>query len=539
MKRAMIGLVILGLMMVGCGRQAQVPEVPVTTTEVTSTLEPVTEVTTEAVAEEVVSSEEVYVPKLLKVDYQLINEEYRYGLTDLTGETIVPYEYNYIEFLEGAASFVVFSDEGKYIVDMVTGDMSDLIPEGEGLEAEDRLAFGSDIVRYQDQTTGLYGYEKDGKALTEAVYYEAMPFMDGFAVVSDGGYYEGTFSVIDENMNVIFDHEMKIIPYGEGYFGLVQEFPLFNDAYNRVYLVNAQGKKILDRQLFEVDVIHQNLLLVADHEKGWLIDGSGDPVIARGDSVGLFDSYERAVVLDGDIVLYNDGYDESRFTIVDEEGNLLYSAIDDTYDQVQDLGNGFSVTEDIRVKDRFTHISIPILKSDENDGRFREANSIFESLAESDAYENRQIEDVYEEYEVTYDAVRVGDIAEINVSYYWYGFGAAHPNHCRETIHVDLKTGAIYELKDMMQSEDIYDVVQTLVRQRAALSSQWYFSVEGIYVDETVSYTLGQDGINLYYCPYDIAPYAAGYPEFHIPYEDIMPYFNIYSSYYSHSGIGD
>lgn len=47
-----------------------------------------------------------------------------------------------------------------------------------------------------------------------------------------------------------------------------------------------------------------------------------------------------------------------------------------------------------------------------------------------------------------------------------------------------------------------------------------YYST--VYPDQFFWFRLEGDGITVYFDVYEIAPYAAGMPEFHIPYSEIM-----------------
>jgi hypothetical protein len=46
----------------------------------------------------------------------------------------------------------------------------------------------------------------------------------------------------------------------------------------------------------------------------------------------------------------------------------------------------------------------------------------------------------------------------------------------------------------------------------------------GIAIDQY--FKLEKDAISIYFYPYDIAAYAAGFPEFLIPFDDISEYIN-------------
>lgn len=123
-----------------------------------------------------------------------------------------------------------------------------------------------------------------------------------------------------------------------------------------------------------------------------------------------------------------------------------------------------------------------------------------------------------------------GDLLDVSIfhSAYW---GGAHGSADEKNLHFDLKTGEFFELNDLsdtpeelrgMIAEDIIDGIYDRGEE------DWYFDGFAQTVREHESYNVsfGEDGVSVVFDEYDIAPYAAGMPEFTVPYEKLARFLN-------------
>jgi hypothetical protein len=108
--------------------------------------------------------------------------------------------------------------------------------------------------------------------------------------------------------------------------------------------------------------------------------------------------------------------------------------------------------------------------------------------------------------------------------------GGAHPNTLRSSVTFDLDTGdgvPLAEFFTISESQMIDLLVDLVFEQASSLVDE-----SGVLLydcDEatiraafrTEQYYLSEIGLTLYFQPYDIAPYAAGLPEFVIPYDQL------------------
>ena len=107
---------------------------------------------------------------------------------------------------------------------------------------------------------------------------------------------------------------------------------------------------------------------------------------------------------------------------------------------------------------------------------------------------------------------------------YHYPWGAAHGMPSLIHANLNLKTGRIYELKDLfLPGSDYVETLSRIVGEQIRNDPQYDYvfpdTYKGIRADQPFYVT--EDALHLYFEPYEIAPYAAGFPTFRIPFTEI------------------
>jgi len=394
--------------------------------------------------------------------------------------------------------------------------------------------YHSDIVPFKDAESNLYGYKQDDQVLLAPTYTSASQFIDGYAVVMTGQTYDGTSSIIDKQFNPIYSSDEGILAFGHGFFGQVYDFnfPFNNNWYNKFILINAEGKPLTDEVFFEAHVITDDLLLVGDHLKHWYIDGNGEKVVSENTDL-LSLAMNNAIYWTGDYYLsVDDPYSYSHIGLYDGSGHLLYNSNATTLPVIDQISDDISLEHRTIIQEKFTTITLPKLSAIGHPELFDDFN---QQLLDNHytQWEIESVEMVSSEISLDFDSSLHGNILDINLYYYWYGFGAAHPNHSQETIHVDLTTGLSYLASDLSSREDFYPYLTQLVQAQASENDpEAYWSIDEIIVDATTQYTHTDEGLQVYYSPYDISAYAYGYPKFDIPYTALEGYLDLNSDYY-------
>lgn len=124
------------------------------------------------------------------------------------------------------------------------------------------------------------------------------------------------------------------------------------------------------------------------------------------------------------------------------------------------------------------------------------------------------------EYTADYKVQYVkGNILNLIFNAYTYT-GGAHGMPDKISYIVNLENGQTYKLSDLFNKNSNYkEKVSALIK---AMSINRDFKLNGFQsIEDKDSFYLDDKGIIVYFQPYQYTPYAAGFPEFQIPYEKL------------------
>ncbi|HSN65654.1 MAG TPA: RsiV family protein, partial [Fusibacter sp.] len=126
-----------------------------------------------------------------------------------------------------------------------------------------------------------------------------------------------------------------------------------------------------------------------------------------------------------------------------------------------------------------------------------------------------------------FDVALNGDLLTIHKSGYDYPTGAAHGMPISEYYQFDIKTGKLYALNDLFVENSRYietldEVLVDSIQKSYDSGNTMVFPESFNGLTEDANFIITKDALIIYFYPYDIAAYAAGFQEFSIPYEDLM-----------------
>jgi len=120
--------------------------------------------------------------------------------------------------------------------------------------------------------------------------------------------------------------------------------------------------------------------------------------------------------------------------------------------------------------------------------------------------------------------VQLQEAGIISVSFLYsaYYFPQAHPTHLMGAVTADLESGAVYSLADLFADDRYIEVVSRAVaRGIAEQDIPTLIEFEGIAPDQ--EFFLTPEGLVVYFQLYELAPYAWGFPQFTVAYEELLP----------------
>lgn len=459
-----------------------------------------------------------------------IDNNYKYGYLDLDGNEIVEFKYmEASDFNEGFA--VVKVKDGEFALIDLNGNVVNnynyqyVGPYGEGLMTFSRLLGGP------------YGYiNKDGKIVISPKYAYADKFNDGAAIVSLEFKVNGTFGVIDKLGKPIYGEIYNDIKYlGEERLAL--GLPIGKDKLvtRSIYAIADTNGTLLTKFIYrEVGNFTNGLSYASDEKKTFFIDKNG------------------AVVKDLPIV---EGSGELRL-----KGDLIYADIDySPYYLDKNKNIVYEPNKEIKLNKDYSIfinkykpninylIYIPTvtgLKSkevEENINLKLKEMSLFRPYNEDQKVENIIItsEDVltYDYYGNFTILFYKNNILTLDLVGYYYPLGAAHGMPTRKTPTINLITGDFYKLEDLFKvnsnwKDELNKIIDEMIKKDPKYEYVFKDAFKGI--TENQGFYIDENNLYIYYPPYEIGPYSAGFITFNIPFNNIDMLLNKEGNFYKY-----
>lgn len=476
----------------------------------------------------------------------------RYGYINQTGEFIIEPKYIAAAAFSDGVALVTDENESKYID--TAGKV--IFTGTDDIYISSSFVNGAAVFSQQDDTSAKYGYiDTKGNILLEPIYDRADDFNeDGTAFVIVNGKYEKinksgdildssnvnnrysnileykggyiiyedpdtqTAGVVDYKGNVILTpltdtdaYNNSILYLGNGLFGVGDTSKGYTNFAFRPYAIfNSKGEQVTDYIFYDLSPFHNGYASVTDDNYTYFINENGAPasdlpkVTGRGNLTLLGD------IIKGDI--------DGEAIYMNKDGTILWSS-----DKDQILDNGLTIHSKSIKPNKFVSVKYPVIEGMQNSEVQDKIN-----LALKKKFTDHRVNLTKEDelsVEDNFQSELLGNMLIIVQLGYDYYFGAAHGMPIKNYYHIDLSNGQIYSLKDLfLDHADYVSAMNKMISQRMKEEQQ---QENSMYFDDfsTIAkdqfFHLTKDGMVIYFYPYDIAPYAAGFPEFKISYQDL------------------
>lgn len=434
--------------------------------------------------------------------------------------------------------FVYFSIEGRMIIES---------REDTTVIKDERLSSG--WRAFQDSRTGLFGFMDDKNNLViEAQYLEALDFYGGRAIVkvepSSGTFYyrslsDGVYGLINPLGEYVIPPEGLITRVDTWHYLISKDvdfwtgYGIDGNAVIKRDFVDGMGEKHGEESFYYVLPINDTLFIANDGIKSYFIDDTGK----------LLDDYPSFYFP----VIANQEIDTIIIRPLDDRMNRLswaMSADGATLNEIQkkeSLSEGIEVGTQILSPYIGTSIFFPVFYLESLDVQSKLNQSVFETVnqslksnfsMENEIVDYEQVNQIDYTAQLDYDLTLVGNLMNYEIIGYWYGFGAAHPNNIWSTAYFDVTTGEAYDLDSLFDPS--IDWREEIAKRVDALYLE-NDDINLLYVDKNTPYdarisqfknagfnvTFTESYMKVYYPLYEIAPYAASFPTFEIPYESV------------------
>lgn len=552
MKKILLSLLLISTLVVsGCTntkRNANQDATQTTTDHITTLPEATTEnLTNPSDTEEPTSETET----LLLPAFQMVNEEKLYGYINNKGIFAIDPIYTYASEFNDNVAIVQISNQNQ----IIDKDGKVLFESEYNIQP---FQYGVAIISELTATNLLKGYiDSSGKTLIQPKFILADDFMeDGTAYVST---HVGNYSLIDKTGTVLEEYILdakynNVLALDDGYliyvdtntgnigvvnlkgetilepnFGDISY--LNNDLFavkevdelyykiltNPAALYNNEGEQITDYSLYEITKYNSDYASATNDKYTYFIDKSGKEVTELPKLEGRGTLKQIDTVIKAQI--------DQRLIYMTKENEVIWQN-----DNTITFDSGLIVKEMKLKPNKYVTVYYPQIDGLENK---KLQNKINDELY-ARFTEHRKDLKVEDELSVedNFIVTLKDNLLVVMRAGYDYYFGAAHGMPIRDYIYIDLTTGDFYKLKDLFKEDSNYiqvisDNISDQIQDRTKNDSDAMFFEDSFKeIDENQYFILTDDTLILYFYPYDISPYAAGFPEFEIPYDALKDLIN-------------
>lgn len=433
-------------------------------------------------------------------------DEFRYGYLDLQGREAIPATFREAgDFANGKA--VVKVKENEYSLIGKNGEPIAMYP----------YAFvgplGDGLMAFRKEEDGKYGYiDEEGRIVIEPRYTGAMPFHHGRAIINTAEGIQNRYGLIDRKGVIRIEPKFNDIrDLGEQRYAIGRaidpERPYIGSTYA---IADINGRRLTDYRFYGVNEYRNGLASIYDDELTYFIDTDGRPAAGWPKLEG-----SGTLATDGKLVKANI---DQRIAYYRPSGELVWAP-----NTAIPLTPPFTVREYKYKPNRDYLVYYPQVQGMADERLQANVNRKLRELSQVKDVPQGQLDYSYTgDFSVPFYR---GKLLVLKLEGYNYPFGAAHGMPTQVYVHLNLENGNMYSLKDLFKPDSDYvTVLSNIVGEQIKNDPQYDYvfpdTYQGIQPDQPF-YVTG-DALHLYFQPYDIAPYAAGFPTFTIPFRDIM-----------------
>jgi hypothetical protein len=438
--------------------------------------------------------------------YQIINQK---------GEVIVQSEGTIQDFHNGLAAFLDMKNNFKQGYMNTKGKVI--------LKSQYDFAgtFHADNTAFVSKSGKFYKINSKGKILkTYKIDSNINSYNitdDGYIIYSDPKTY--LKGVVDLNGKIIIDPKYGEITYlGSDLFGVKKALPDM-DGYlisiKPAAIFNKDGKKLTAYSFYDLSEFNGPYASATDNKYTYFINKSGKKVT----SLPKFEGRGTLKIL-GDVIQ------------ADIDNEMIYTTMDGTpiwkNDGITRLSDSITVSTVKLKPNKYVVVNYPVVDGLSNSDVQNAVNNKLKTLFTESRVKIKENE--YLTVDDTFTVKQIKDILIINKNGYDYPIGAAHGQPISFYYFINVKTGDFYQLKDLFKKDSDYvtklsKIVYDQIKQNSDINDVYFFESKDLISKDQYFY-ISDDKLTIYFDCGAIAPYAAGFPKFEIPFKDIKSIIN-------------
>lgn len=437
----------------------------------------------------------------------------KYGYIDKTGNVVISPSYHWAGAFQG----------DKALIQKAVGSYTLINARGESLLELKSVAgnsYADGLFAAKSGEKSKWGYRNEqGETVIPEQFEHGEAFHEGRAVVAYESYGRKT-GLIDDKGAFIIPAEYGQIEYvGASLWAVARytwhtwhDIPDIDQekAPFKYALFDRDGKQLTEF-IFDSISSYKDGRAVATQELTTLfIDGKGQRVADLPVIEGVGELKQVGTLISANV--------DNRLKYVTPQGKVVWQA---SYQMPLD---GDLVLKEAKLRPhRNVLYYYPVLEGVKDPAVSQRINSAFNSRQTMDLSES-EFADSQGSFTLT---MFRKDLLVIEFSSYDYPFGAAHGMPGEQYTHVNVRTGEQYQLPDLFLSGQAYlDVIGKRMKEQIehdrnemGMFPNAVEEFNGITAEQP--FYIMNDTLHLYYHPYEIGSYAAGFITFRIPLADL------------------
>ncbi|MGZ4160244.1 MAG: WG repeat-containing protein [Neobacillus sp.] len=436
------------------------------------------------------------------------NGQYLYGYLNRRGKEVLPLSYVSASDFNKGKAIVKMKNESYALIDL-TGKVV------KSYSYPTVMNYGEGMLAFQMSKDGKFGYmDEQGNSVIEPQFSEAQPFIGGLAIVNLSDDFRNHYGLIDRNGHfIIKPNYNSLLHLGEGRYAIGKaldpEKPYLGSKYA---VADSEGHLLTGFIYNEITKYKEGLASVYNDQATFFIDISGKRMEHLPNVSGRGTLDFDQTVIKGEI--------DFRLLYFDKNSKLIWQQ-----NAIIPLNNRYSVIEHKFKPNKDYLVYYPQVKGMEHSGSVNRTLMDLSGVKEIPA--QAQLESNYMgDFDVTYFKK---DLLVIEITGYNYPFGAAHGMPVRKYAHIDLNTGVVYQLKDLFKPRSAFvKVISDIIGDQIKGNEKYSYVFPDTYkgIQEEQPFFISDNAVNIYFAPYEIAPYAAGFPTFTIPIDELTGIIN-------------
>jgi Protein of unknown function (DUF3298). len=430
-----------------------------------------------------------------------------YGYVDRSGKEVIPLRY------EDASDFA-----NRHAIVKVKENEYALIRHDGSKEAEFHYPFvgvlGDGLLPFQQTANGKYGYiNEKGTVKIQPTYSTAFPFQNSRAIVNKAEDFGAEYGLIDTRGNLIIQTIYNdITAIGQQRYAVGKAIDPDQTFLGSMYAIfDSDGKRLTDFVYTDVQPYRKGLASASNGKTTFFINTNGNPAPGYPQFEG-----SGTLKLEDDLIQVNI---DQRIKYANRNGRIVWEP-----NTVIPLRLPYLVREHKYKPNKDYVVYYPAVEGIADQAAQERLNDTLKVLSQVKPIPGDQVLG----YTYTGDfnvTLFKKNLLEIELVGYNYPAGAAHGMPTKVYAHINVTNGAMYALKDLFKpGSDYVKVISDIVGEQIKTDPQYDYvfpdTYKGIKPDQPFFVT--QDALHVYFEPYDIAPYAAGFPAFKIPFSQIM-----------------